>query len=231
MSLESWRRRQLRRYSYARRRDVVSRGGIVRSGQRCNSGRGTGVLHLLATPDLDADGTGELIAVVSRFDGRDPHEAAAGLWRVPTRIHVDAISGKRGQKLWHWQTELKNADPNADSTPIQPVFWWGRGSDGWPLLAVPIGGDLAPGVTLPRVSPFSTPDPPVVHFLAGATGHEEHTVPGLSWPKTGDLDGDGMTDLSGARSTASCAPFAVDRPSRGVFLTGCKRPATSTATA
>jgi len=30
------------------------------------------------------------------------------------------------------------------------VFWWGRGSDGWPMLAVPIGGDLAPGVAAPR---------------------------------------------------------------------------------
>ena len=163
-----------------------------------------GLLHLLAAPDLDADGTGDLIAV-SRFDGRDPYEAAAGLWRVPTRIHVDAVSGKRGHKLWHWQTELKNPDPNADTTPIQPVFWWGQGSDGWPMLAVPIGGELAPGGAPPRVPPFSSPDPPVVHLLAGATGHEEHTIAGLSWPKTADLDGDGLTDLWGSIDTKLCA--------------------------
>ena len=56
-----------------------------------------------------------------------------------------------------------------------------------------------------RVSPFSSPDPPVVHFLAGTTGHEEHTIDGLSWPKTADLDGDGMTDLWGSIDGKLCA--------------------------
>ena len=73
------------------------------------------------------------------------------------------------------------------------------------MLAVPIGGDLAPGVTAPRFYPFSSPDPPVVHFLAAATGKEEHTIAGLSWPKTADLDGDGLTDLWGSVDGKLCA--------------------------
>ena len=73
------------------------------------------------------------------------------------------------------------------------------------MLAVPIGGDLAPGVAAPRLYPFSSPDPPVVHFLAAATGKEEHTIAGLSWPRTADLDGDGLTDLWGSVDGKLCA--------------------------
>ncbi len=45
---------------------------------------------------------------------------------------------------------------------------------------------------------FISPDPPVVHFLAAATGQEAHTIAGLSRPKTADLDGDGLADLWGS---------------------------------
>ena len=126
-------------------------------------------------------------------------EAFAGQWPEPSRVYVDAISGKEGHHLWHWRTELDNAD----TTPIWPVFWWGRGSDGWPMLAVPIGGDRRPGVA--PVNRFYPPDPPVVHLLAAATGTEVHTIPGLSWPKSADLDGDGLADLWGSVDGKLCA--------------------------
>ncbi len=176
------------------------------------------LVHLLAGPDLDADGTSDLV-VVSRL--MDPKKAPAQTW-----AYVDAVSGKDGRRLWHWRTEI-----NAwDTTPSGPVFWWGRGSDGWPMLAVPIGGDLAPGVAAPRFYQFSSPDPPVVHFLAAATGKEEHTIVGLSWPRTADLDGDGLTDLWGSVDGKLCA-FRGGPPEAWRVSIGCTRPATSTATA
>ncbi len=110
----------------------------------------------------------------------------------PSRIYVDAVSGKGGQRLWHWRTELTNAD----TTPIGSAFWWGLGSDGWPMLALPIGGKQESGGD-PNYR-FFPPDPPVVHLLGAATGVEEHTVTGLTSPKVADLTGDGLADLWGA---------------------------------
>ena len=94
-----------------------------------------------AQPDLVADGTSDLV-VVSRFDGRTPGEVRLGQSPELSELYVDAISAKEGRSLWHWRTELINAD----TTPIRPVFWWVRGSDGWPMLAVPVGGSLGPGM-------------------------------------------------------------------------------------
>jgi tRNA A-37 threonylcarbamoyl transferase component Bud32 len=156
------------------------------------------LVHLLAGPDLDADGTSDLV-VVSRL--MNPNQASAGQMLRQTWAYVDAVSGKDGRRLWHWRTDINSWD----TTPSGPVFWWGRGSDGWPMLAVPIGGDLAPGVAAPRFFPSSAPDPPVVHFLAAATGQEEHTIAGLSWPRTADLDGDGLPDLWGSVDGKLCA--------------------------
>ena len=146
--------------------------------------------HLMAAPDLDADGTRDLV-VVSRFSGRGPHERIAGMPPEPTRVFVDALSGKDGRRLWEWHTEIGDWD----STPIWPVFWWGRGPDGWPMLAVPIDG-LVPGIA-PKY-PYYAPVPPVVHLLAAATGREAHTIDGLSRATTADLDGDGLADLWGS---------------------------------
>jgi serine/threonine protein kinase len=157
------------------------------------------LVHLLAGPDIDADGTSDLV-VVSQF--RDPDKKAiAGQTPEQTWAYVDAVSGKDGRRIWHWRTEINFWD----TTPNGPAFWWGRGSDSWPMLVVPVGGDLAPGVTPPRFYPFSSPDQPVVHFLAAATGHEEHSITGLSWPKTADLDGDGWIDLWGSVENKLCA--------------------------
>ncbi len=117
----------------------------------------------------------------------------AGMPPEPTRVFVDALSGKDGRHLWEWHTEASN---RGDRTPIWPAFWWGRGPDGWPMLAVPIGGGLAPGLA-PK-NPYYAPDPPVVHLLAAATGNEAHTIDGLSWARTTDLDGDGLADLWGS---------------------------------
>jgi outer membrane protein assembly factor BamB len=145
--------------------------------------------HLLAAPDLDADGTRDLI-VVSRFSGREPNNQ---IFREPepARVYVDALSGKDGRRLWSWRSEALNEE----TTPIWSPFWWGRGLDGWPMLALPVGGRPGPG--LAPVNRYRLPDPPAVHLLAVATGSEAHAINGLSWPKTADVDGDGLVDLWG----------------------------------
>ena len=155
------------------------------------SGPWTGLIHLLAAPDLDADGVRDVV-VVSRYSGERPYEARPGQLPEPSRIYVDAVSGKGGQRLWHWHTELTNAD----TTPIGSAFWWGLGSDGWPMLALPIGGKQEAGGD--PAYRFYPPDPPVVHLLVAATGIEEHTVTGLTSPNVADLTGDGLADLWGA---------------------------------
>ena len=149
------------------------------------SGPWSGLIHLLAAPDLDADGVRDVV-VISRYSGERPYGAE------PCQIYVDVVSGKGGRRLWHWHTELTNAD----TTPINSAFWWGLGSDGWPMLALPIGGKQEAGED--PAYRFYPPDPPVVHLLGAATGIEEHTVTGLTSPKVADLTGDGLADLWGA---------------------------------
>jgi outer membrane protein assembly factor BamB len=155
------------------------------------SGPWSGLIHLLAAPDLDADGVRDVV-VISRYDGERPHVGYAGQLQEQSQIYVDAVSAKRGQRLWHWHTEMTNAD----TTPIRSAFWWGLGSDGWPMLALPIGGEQEAGGD--PAYRFFPPDPPVVHLLRAATGIEEHTVPGLTSPRVADLTGDGLADLWGA---------------------------------
>jgi predicted Ser/Thr protein kinase len=149
-----------------------------------------GLLHLLAGPDLDGDGTSDIVAV-SRYDG-PTLERLAGAPEPKCHVYVDALSGKDGHGLWWWRTEITNPD----GTRIGVPFWWGRGADGWPMLGLGLGGDPMPGT--PRTSRLYSSDPPVVHLLEGGTGKEAHTVVGLSFPKTADLDGDGLADLWGS---------------------------------
>jgi len=170
--------------------------------------------HLLAAPDLDADGTRDLIAV-SRYSGR-VRDKPDFTEREPTRAYVDAVSGKDGRTLWSWRS-----DALADyATLIWPAFWWGHGPDGWPLLVLPTGGGLRPG-KLP-VTRFGLPDPPAVHLLAAGSGREAHRIKGLAWPRSADLDGDGLADLWGSFEDKLRA-FRGDGPEAWRALGGFQR--------
>jgi hypothetical protein len=159
-----------------------------------------GLVHLLEGPDLDGDGTKDIVAVwrmditlvglVSRGWDPSPGRPAEKSW-----LYVDALSGKDGHGLWWWRGEI-GGRPLAFQTPVRAPFWCGRGPDGWPLLAVALGGDPAPGVS--PENPFYPPDPPVVHLLAASTGQELHTITALSWPQTADIDGDRLGDIWGS---------------------------------
>jgi hypothetical protein len=149
-----------------------------------------GVARLTDAPDLDGDGIRDLVAV-SLFTGRqappsDPrHPFGRG------RVCVDALSSKDGRTLWFWTRDL----PPSHYVLTWAPRWWGRGPDGWPLLAVPLGGE--PPTEWQK---NFVPSPllwPVVHVLEGSTGRELHTIPGLYRPDATDLDGDGIDDLRG----------------------------------
>jgi outer membrane protein assembly factor BamB len=148
------------------------------------------LLHLVAAPDLDGDGTRDVVAV-STFDGRRPHLLSQGRPPEPKRIFLDAVSGRDGHPFWWWHADLEEVS----SPLIWPPRWWGRGPDGWPLALIALGGNDAPPT---RMNSRHHPEPPVVHLLAAATGREVHTLAGLSWPKVADLDGDGLDDLWGS---------------------------------
>ena len=135
--------------------------------------------------------------IVSRYSGREDFLPLRTVFEpaAPERVFVDALSGKDGRALWCWHVEL----PTSKSSQIHAPLWWGRGPDGWPMVALPLGGiedgqDLASEL-------FAEP---IVYMIEASTGRERHKVPGLARAAAADLDGDGLNDLW-ENSTVSCA--------------------------
>ena len=154
---------------------------------RPDTGWPDGLAHLIAGPDLDGDGTRDLVAV-SRYEGRSPGTYSMEGPVDRTCVYVDALSGQDGHPLWWWHEDVTDY-----SEPRRwPPIWWGRGPDGWPMLVTPLGGKV------PGEDPLSHPMPPVVLLLEASTGRTLHTIDGLLWPRIADLDGDGLEDLWGS---------------------------------
>ncbi len=147
-----------------------------------------GLDKLVVAPDLDGDGFRELITV-SRFDGRFPPASRSDPRTDPQQIYLDALSGRDGHPLWHWHIDV----PEDKFTAIRPPQWWGRGPDGWPLLAVPLGGPEPGREFAPYNSYFNSP---IVYILEASTGRELHQAMGLTRIGTADLDGDGTLDAA-----------------------------------
>jgi hypothetical protein len=138
-----------------------------------------GLLQILDAPDLDHDGIRDLITS-SFFLGRYLTTNHNGTPPIAERIYIDALSGKDGRPLWWWHRDIATDR----SLQLARLRWWGRGPDGWPLLAVPIGqtgGDA----------------PPIVENLEASTGRVATSAIGLSHAGVADLDGDGLGDLWG----------------------------------
>ncbi len=150
-----------------------------------------GLLHIVDAPDLDRDGFRDLVTT-SIFIGRQPATSSQGGPGEPERVYVDALSGKDGRPLWWWHVEI----PTDQFTFVATPRWWGRGADGWPLLAVPIGGRHPQFGHIRRGSP-SELYPSMVHMLEASTGREVHTLTGFENTEVADLDGDGLPDLWG----------------------------------
>ncbi len=145
-----------------------------------------GLLQVLDAPDLDHDGIRDLVTT-SFFLGRYPTSDHEGMPPVPERVYVDALSGKDGHPLWWWHGET----PTDGSLIVGPLRWWGRGPDGWPLLAVALS------VSHPQIGLSTAVSSPMVYNLEASTGRNVSTVVGLSRTGADDLDGDGLTDLWG----------------------------------
>ena len=142
--------------------------------------------HIVVAPDLDGDGARDLV-IVSRCDGRRPGFPSRFEPVEPERIFVDALSGQDGHPLWWWYADV----PEEQSTRVWPPVWWGRGPDGWPLLAITLGGsyEVNFGIYANR--------PAIAQVLEASTGREVHTVDGLTRTQVADFDGDGLGDLWG----------------------------------
>ena len=68
--------------------------------------------------------------------------------------------------------------------------WWGRGPDGWPLLAVSMGGQR-------RTQPNALPVHRLSRIWRPRRGEPSPRSSGLSRVGVADLDGDGLADLWG----------------------------------
>ena len=80
--------------------------------------------------------------------------------------------------------------------PPRRRFCGAEDPDGWPLLAVALGGG-DPNTILIRPEGRIPARPPVVHMLELSTGRELHALEGLTNPGAADFDGDGLADLWG----------------------------------
>ncbi len=167
-------------------------GGAVRwrRPMRPENSVGDGLAALIEAPDLDGDGTRDLVAV-SRYAGRHPFASPKSDREEPERVYVDALSGKSGRALWWWHTDLAEEK----LTWIWAPRWWGRGPDGWPMLALGLGGAIEERSA--RSGEDEDDAPGIVHLLEASTGRERHRVMGLSHGRCHDLDGDGLLDLWG----------------------------------
>ncbi len=90
-----------------------------------------GLVDLAVAPDLNGDGTRDLVTV-SVFDGRNVPAAGTGALPEDRRLYVDTLSGKDGRVFWAWHRDLVVGT----ATRIWTPQWWGRGPDGWPMLAL-----------------------------------------------------------------------------------------------
>ena len=105
-----------------------------------------------------------------------------------TSTHSPEKNDTRSQ--W-WHADL----PRDRLTRIWKPQLWGRGPDGWPIVAIALRGRLRNSADAQeRASRIHSP---IVYALELSTGREVHTINGLTQPRSADFDGDGLVDLWG----------------------------------
>ncbi len=149
-----------------------------------------GLGDLVEAPDLDGDGLLDLV-VTSWSPAERPGTVTS--WSATEWFYVDAISGKDGRSLWWWRTRI----PAVVATTCGSLLWWGRGPDGWPLLAVPVEPRPSSNHPLAAIRALPRPPEPVVWMLEASTGRVVGSIDGWTNVAADDLDGDGLPDLWG----------------------------------
>src|SRR5690606_2145324 len=125
--------------------------------------------HLLAAPDLDADGWAEIFT--ASFAGEEFH------------IYCDALSGADGHSLWRSSRRLRNKHGHHPDIALAPLAWWRSGRDGWPQLLVHSSSQW--GGTFEAQ----------LHTFSAATGELGHVSYATALPRPVDFDHDGLDEL------------------------------------
>ena len=136
---------------------------------------------------MDGDGVRDLCLAIKERRRR---------YGIDCRIVVNALSGKDGTMLWHWEALVP--DP-IDDPRIKSVEPWQPGPDGLPTLMLSCSGML---------SASSVDQTNVTFVLEAGSGRTLHEITGVADPLLGDLNGDGIADLSW-----------FDRGGRGIYGT------------
>lgn len=119
-------------------------------------------------PDIDGDGYRELFV--------------ASLANRPTRLYVEARSGKSGESLWITPSVIRS-DARLQDRLVGPLQWWNAGEDGWPQLIVTVQGEI----TTPLES-----DGLIYSALTGRMTRMRRQVGEI---QSMDVDHDGVADL------------------------------------
>ena len=129
-------------------------------------------LRFIAGRDLNGDGVRDLYAAT--VQQRQEHRRSE-----LNLLNCLALSGRDGATIWHWQTPAEFSTVGG----VSPLQWWRTDHDGWPELLVP----------------FSGSDSDQVHrgsfVLSSREGRLRQVLPGLTSPRTADLNGDGTPDV------------------------------------
>ncbi len=138
--------------------------------------------QLLLAGDLDADGCQD--AVVCSL-GQYPDNTG------PWALHIDAVSGKDGTLLTHWQRADVGPEGSIGTTDrFHGAAWWEPQADGWPSLVVMTSRQQYP---LPRQA--------ALHTISLQMGSETSFLMAVPRLHMADLNGDGLADLCFRRQT------------------------------
>jgi outer membrane protein assembly factor BamB len=141
-----------------------------------------GIQHFLVGPDLNGDGHKEV------FVASAPRNPGTGSGNARAWAFVDALSGKDGRTLWCQPVSYSGYDR------VGPLQWHQAGTDGWPRLLVRSeeGAYLLSAGT--------------GRVCGELTGRRDYNQSMERCVQTGDLDGDGLTDL------CACFPELRENP-------------------
>ena len=119
-------------------------------------------------PDIDGDGHREVFV--------------ASLANRPTKLYVEARSGKSGESLWITPSVIRS-DARLQDRFVGPLQWWNAGEDGGPQLIVTVQGEIT--------SPLESDG----LIYSASTGRMTRMRRQVGEMQSMDVDHDGVADL------------------------------------